>query len=150
MNAWLLTWEGTTGPALMPERKIVAIVSARRKSKAIEEFVDLIYSRSVDSAYDMALFANKRKARERAYKHIYSTPSRLFYGRNPCIFARIVSNLAVKRDETAGVERISWTDPPYLRVETPGALPVEAEAAKERHVVRQIRPLSGDIYEREV
>lgn len=150
MNAWLLTWEGTAGPALIPENKIVAILSSRRKSTVIEEFVDLIYSRSVDSAYDMALFANKRKARQHAYKHTYSTSMRLFYGRNPCIFARVVCDLTVQRDETREIERIRWTDSPYLRIETPGALPIEAAPAIERELVRRIRPLSRDIYEREV
>jgi hypothetical protein len=150
MNAWLLTWEGTSGPAVAPDKKIVAIVSARLSPKKIEEFADLLYSRSVDSAYDMARSANTRKARIRAQKHMYSTPSRLFYGQNPCIFARVVSDLTIDRDEEAGVERVSWVDPPYYRVPEPGALPVEAEPAKKRQLVRPIRPLSRDLYDREV
>jgi hypothetical protein len=30
VNAWLLTWEGTEGPALAPDKKVVAILSSRR------------------------------------------------------------------------------------------------------------------------
>jgi hypothetical protein len=146
MNAWILTWEGTSGPALVPEKKIVAIISARRKASTIAEMVDLLYCRAVDSAHDMAVSANKRRLRDNQYQHQYSKPHRLFYGRNPCIYARVVSNLTVERDEGRGVERIRWTDPPYLRVVNSGEMPVEVEPAIDREVVRLLRPLSLDVY----
>lgn len=146
MKAWLLTWEGTTGPASCPDKQLIAIFSARYSPKTIEMFADLIYSRSVESAYDMAHFANKRKVRRRQYRYGYSLPTRLFYGQNPCIFARIVSDLRVERDEVRRIEYVRWTEPAYLRVESPGALPVEVEPASEKELIRAINPLSQDIY----
>jgi hypothetical protein len=147
MNAWLLTWEGTCGPALIGDKKIVAIISARKSSNVIEEMVDILYRRSVDSASGMAFLANKRRKREDLYKHIYSQPSRLFYGHNPCIYARAVSNLKIERDEARQEEIIRWTEPPYLEVKQVGTLPVEVEPASEKELVRSLRPLSFDLYE---
>ena len=149
MNAWLLTWEGTSGPALVPEKKIVAIISARRNANTIADMVDLLYCRAIDSAHDMAFAANKRKLRDNQYRHQYSQSHRLFYGRNPCIYARLVSNFEVARDEALGVERVRWTDPPYLRVMNPGEMPVEVEPAIDREIVRRARSLSLDLYEHE-
>jgi len=93
----------------------------------------------------MARLANKRKERKRQYMHGYSSPNRFFYGQTPCIFARIVSNLKVERDDGQRIECIRWTEPAYLRVETPGALPVEVEPASEKELKRAMNPLSQDI-----
>ena len=149
MKAWLLTWEGTYGPALVADKKIVAIISSSRSSNVIEDMVDILYSRSVDSAYDMAFLANKRGERKSEYKHSYSQPHRLFYGRNPCIYARIVSDLKVERDEDRKIECVRWIEPPYRRIEKPGALPIEVEPASEKKLIRTFAPLSLDIYEGE-
>jgi len=54
MNAWLLTWEGTCGPAINGKKKIVAILSAKRSSSFVEDLIDVLYCRSVDTANDMA------------------------------------------------------------------------------------------------
>ena len=50
MNAWLLTWEGTEGPALLPDKKIIAILASRKLDRSILDLVDILYRRSVDSA----------------------------------------------------------------------------------------------------
>jgi hypothetical protein len=115
MNAWLLTWEGTTGPALVPDKKIIAILSSRRSADAIADIVDVIYCRYVHSAYDMAYLANKRKQRERDYCHLYSTSSRLFYGRVPSIFARQVTNLKIEQDLTDNCEILRWRELPVYQ-----------------------------------
>jgi hypothetical protein len=47
MNAWLLTWEGTEGPALVADRKIVAILSARKSEGAVAELVRVLYCRTI-------------------------------------------------------------------------------------------------------
>lgn len=148
MNAWLLTWEGTSGPALIAEKKIVAIISARKSLRAITEVVDVLYCRSVDTVYDMALLANQREQRYAQYRGIHSTPKRLFYGRNPFIHARVVSNLRVERDEIRKLEFVRWTEPACLKIERSGALPVEAAPPEEKGVIRSLEPLSKDIYER--
>lgn len=149
MNAWLLTWEGTTGPALVPDKKILAIISSRRSAGAVAEIVDTLYCRSVNSAFDMALLANKRKQREHQYKHLCSTFHRIFYGRNPCIFARVVSNLKIERDEARKTELIRWTELPVFQNAESGSTPVQVEPARECQLVRSLEPLSRDIYERD-
>lgn len=148
MNAWLLTWEGTSGPAILANKKIVAIISARRASSTIEKMVDLLYCRSVDSAYDMAFMAYKGKQRAGQYKLLCSTPGRIFYGRNPCIYARVVSNLRIERDETRKEERVQWTEPPYRQFVQPGYVLVEVEPPYEQELVRALEPLSLDVYGR--
>lgn len=150
MNAWLLTWEGT-GSRIVSDNKILAIISSRRSSSFIKDLVDVLYSRSVDSAYDMANKANKKKQRDRELRATFSTPSSLFYGRNPMIFARLVTELKVVRNEAQRTETVSWKDPPYLRTEMPGELPVVVEPERYCELVRQINvPLSGDIYYKQV
>lgn len=145
MNAWLLTWEGTTGPALVPAEKIVAILSSRRSPHAVADLVDTLYCRGVDSAYEMAFLANKRKVRNQQYWHLGSTFQRFFYGRNPCIFARLVSDLKVERDESKGQEVIRWTELPIFQNAQSGSALVEIEPAQKCQLVRYLRPLSNDI-----
>lgn len=111
---------------------------------------DTLYCRSVDSAYNMALVANKRKLREHQYRHLRSTLRRFFYGRNPCIFARVVSDLHVERDEDQKTEVIRWTELPIFENARSGSTPVQVEPARECQLVRTLGPLSNDIYEREV
>jgi len=52
LNAWLLTWEGTTGPAIVPDKKIVAILSSRKSSTVIADIVALFYCHNVDCVFD--------------------------------------------------------------------------------------------------
>ncbi len=104
MNAWLLTWEGTSGPALNQDEKVIAILSGRRKTASIENAVDLLYSRAVDTALDMQRSANKRKERMNQYRHVYSQSNCICYGRNPCIYAKVVSSLKITREERGETE----------------------------------------------
>lgn len=149
MNAWLLTWEGTSGPALEPDQKIIAILSSRRAPAAVADLVDTLYCRSVDSAYDMVLLANKRKVREHQYMHLGSTFNRFLYGRNPCIFARVVSDLKIERNEAQGTEFTTWIELPIFQNAPTGSTPVEVEPARKCQLVRRLRPLSYDIHARE-
>lgn len=148
MNAWLLTWEGTLGPAVEPDTKILAILSSRRSSSVVEDIVDTLYCRSVDSAYDMVLHANKRKQRVAQYRHLSSMSSRFFYGRNPCIFARVVADLTVNRDEVQRRELIRWTDPAVFGNSDSGSGLKEIYPSRDCEVIRSLRPLAFDIYDK--
>ena len=128
------------------DKQLIAILSAKYSPEKIEFIAGLIYSRSVQSAFDMAHNANKFKALRRRYRHQDSQPQRFIYGENPYIFARIVSNLTVEADEVRRMEYVRWTEPPYLKIETPGGLPVEREPATEKTLERAMNPLSGEIY----
>jgi hypothetical protein len=144
VNAWLLTWEGTSGPAVSSDRKIVAILSARRSSGDVAAIVDTLYCRTIDSAYGMATLANKRSQRERQYKHLGSTSQRFFYGRNPCIFARVVSKLTVERDEAQSMEIVRWVEVPiYANAETGSGI-VEVVAAHGCQHARSRAPLTQE------
>jgi hypothetical protein len=150
MNAWLLTWEGTTGPALVPDKKIIAILSSRRSGAAIADIVDVLYSRSIDSAFEMASLANKRQQRVREYRHQCSTSNRLFYGRNPCIFARQITNLRIERDLGSKIELLRWREFPVYQNAPSGSGIVERYPAEEREHRRSLEPLSLDLYGPEV
>jgi hypothetical protein len=147
MNAWLLTWESTTGPAIVPEKRIVAVLSSRRPSWLVREIVDILYRRSVGTAHDMVSLANNREQRGGRYRQAYSQPDRFFYGQNPCIFARIVSDFCVTVDRDRGVEHVQWIEPPYIRPEQPGGLPVEVEPAVPAELTRRLDPLCKDIHD---
>lgn len=147
MNAWLLTWEGTSGSALRPDTKVVAILSARKGASAVAELVDALYCRCVYSAYDSTFMANKRQQRQNQFRAVFSQPSRLFYGRNPCIFARRVSNLQVVRDEARRTETISWLELPYMTVKKSGEIQVVVKPESQKQIVRALEPLSADINE---
>lgn len=148
MNAWLLTWEGTEGPAVQPDRKLLAILSSRCSSSTIETLVDTLYCRSISSAYDMAAMANKRKLRTQQYKATFSTLNRIFYGHNPCIFARRVCNLTIKRNEKMQTELIEWIDlAGYENAETGNSV-LEAYPEKSQSIQRALKPLALDIYAR--
>ena len=147
MNAWLLTWEGTDPHVSDGNNKILAILSSRRSAAFIEDLVDILYSRSVDSAYYTARVANKRRQCRKELIATFSANDRIFYGRNPMVFARRVSDLKVVRNEIEGTETITWMDPPYLRIEKLGELPVVADPERQCEIVRSIRaPLSRDLY----
>jgi hypothetical protein len=146
MNAWLITWEGT-GTCVSPANKIVAIVSSRRSSSFIEDLVDLLYCRSTDSAYYAARGMNTKRQRRREFLATYSVNGRIFWGRNPKLFARRVSDLKVVRNEAKGIETVTWVDPPYLKIEPPDYLPVVADPARPCRVVRPVHlPLSRDLH----
>lgn len=141
MNAWLLTWEGTEGPALIADEKIIAIVSSRRSAGTVTELVEILYCRTVDSATDMARMANKRRVREQQYMHTNSVASRFFYGHNPCIFARQVLNLTVERDGTCGTEVVRWREPATYRNAKSGSGIEEDLPARDCEHVRSLAPL---------
>ena len=111
MNAWLLTWEGTEGPATVLESKLVAILSGRLSPNSVESIVEVLYRRTVETAGNMANLANRPQERRRQYRGLASTYGILFYGLNPCIFARQVTDLVVTPNLDIGLECITWTDP---------------------------------------
>ncbi len=149
LNAWLLTWEGTTGPAVNSERKIIAIIDARRSESFVEGLIDVLYSRFVDSAYDMAFMANKRKQREAHYRHLNTYPGRILYGRRPSIYARRVNTLTIQWDEDTGEEQLSWVEPAIYGNAKTGAGVREIVPATSHKHSRSYGVLSHDLYEGE-
>ena len=147
LNAWLLTWVGTSGPAIDPDKKVIAIVDARRSESFIEDLVDVLYCRSVDSAYHMAFMANKRGQRAKQYRHMNTYPGHILYGRRPCIFARRVCNLTILWDEGKRTEHLRWTELAIFGNARSGSGVVEIVPAQEGEHSRSTEPLSLDIYD---
>ena len=81
--------------------------------------------------------------------HLGSTFNRFLYGRNPCIFARVVSDLKIERNEAQGTEFTTWIELPIFQNAPTGSTPVEVEPARKCQLVRRLRPLSYDIHARE-
>lgn len=143
MNAWLLTWEGTEGPAIDANQKIIAILSGRKSADVVANLVEVLYCRTVQSAGDMARLANRRRSREHQYRQVYSTADRLFYGRNPCIFARRVSNLRIERDASLETETVRWHEPATYRNAASGSEIEQALAARDCEHQRALLPLAA-------
>lgn len=146
MNAWILTWEGTEGPALVADQKIIAILSSRKSERIVTDLVEILYCQTVETAAEMMRLSNKRRLREKQYRHIYSTGDRLFYGRNPCIFARRVSKLRIERDQIAGFEVVRWHEPATYRNATSGSGIEENLAARDCEHRRSLSPLVAQVY----
>lgn len=142
MQAWLLTWEGTSA-RITAETKLIAIVSSRRSMSSIRDFVDILYSHTCDTAYLAARNANRRRERRTNLTLSGGIGERFFFGENPKIFARRVTELTIRRDDSAQVEIVSWMDPPYLKVERVGELPVVADPARRCRLVRPIHASLG-------
>ena len=144
MNAWLLTWEGTSGAAIRPEEKIIAILSSRLSTPV--GLVQAIYHRSFDTAYDMSRTANKRKERAQRFESLQNTSFRYFYGANPCIFARKVTDLSVQKDEVRRYEIIQWVEPAVFVNADHGSGIKEHWPAKRCVHTRPLIPLTGRNY----
>ena len=143
-NAWLLTWEGTSGAAIDRDTKIIAILDARRSESFVEALVDVLYCRSHSSAYGMAFMANKRRQRDSQYRHTGTYPSQILYGHLPCIFARRVIELTITLDEAQALEHLRWTEPPVFGNAKVGSGIVEIVPARQREHTRSAMPLSRD------
>jgi hypothetical protein len=112
MNAWLLTWE-VLPTAERDIDKIAAILSYRKPDNKIAEIVELLYLRSMCSAFDMAYYANRRK--EMLFK-VQQRDGYIICDSNPYwLYARRVTNLQIQVDKEKGKEILSWIEPPTFK-----------------------------------
>ena len=151
MNAWLLTWEGTEPETIFDnDNKIVTILSGRTPSESVELIVYVLYTRCLWTAGDISYFANRRKEREnQLYKPICANlRGGFYYGSNPWIYARRVTDLVIEKNEEEGLEHISWSELPELIQDSEGRL-IGFEPATPRKLTRALEPLSAEIYPRE-
>ena len=150
MNAWLLTWEGTEPKTIFDnDNKIVTILSGRTSSTLVEQIVYVLYTRCLWTAGDLSYFANRKKEREKMYKPVYANHRRgFYYGSNPWIYARRVTDLVIEKDEEDEFEHISWNEPPELIQDSIGR-PIGFEPATQQKLTRALdEPLSAEIYPR--
>jgi len=114
MNAWLITWEGTDS-RINNKNKIVAILSGKRSQSFVEDLIDFIYLRFTQSAHGMAYFANRPRERRHKNKPNFSNGGRIFYGANPYLYGRQVTDISVTQRTDENIEIISWVELPYYR-----------------------------------
>lgn len=145
-NAWVLTWEGTRGPAISEQTQLIAIFSSRRGMASIFDAVETTYGRALFSALEMATLANKARDRRERLLHENTGPDLILYGKDPCIFARRVEDLSIRSDPAAGIEEVRWTEPALYRNASVGS-GIEKKL-DERHcqISRFIGPLSLDLH----
>ena len=142
MNAWLITWEGTS-PKITDENRIIGIIGSRRSDSFVADLVEFIYARNSSSVTDMAYIANRPK--ERPYpaeknQLINNLPhgERIICGHNPWIYARKVK--ALKTTVHDGSEVVSWQEPDNFRWkdELRRGIEVEEHGAK-RSIMRSMK-----------
>lgn len=124
-----------------PEEKIIAILSSRLSTPI--GLVQAFYHRSVDTAYEMSCTANKSKVRAKRYEHTQRTSTRYFYGTNPCIFARKVTDLSVYKDEAHCREVIRRIEPAVFVNADHGGGIKEKWPPKQCEHTRPLIPLAG-------
>lgn len=128
---------------MRPEEKVIAILSSRCSSKKVVALVQAVYHMSVDTAYEMSRTANKATARRKRYEHLHSMATRYFYGANPCIFARGVINLSVRKDQARGCEVVQWIEPAVSANAASGSGVKQHWPAKQCELTRPLLPLAG-------
>lgn len=116
MNHWLVTWEWL-GDHAKREDKIVAILSGRRSSQYVSDFIEQLYLAISCTATEAAYFATRRRNLPYPVRHpvmINDIPhgDRMLCGYNPELYARKVNGLIIIEDEEADTETLSWAEPP--------------------------------------
>ena len=112
ITAWLVTWDWI-GDHAKRDNKIVAVLNWRLSPDKISEMIEMIYANEYYSLEERVAFAKNKKMNP--YKTTYDTfngipwHGRLFCGHNPCLVARLVDNLYVKKD-SSGNEVLDWED----------------------------------------
>lgn len=137
MNAWLITWEGISSH-VSDDHRVVAILSNRLSSSSVEDLADLCYQISHCSAAEMAHFANRKKERRRATRMLLSNGVRIFYGSDPFIYARRVTNVVVKKVRGDTTESIKWVERPLYKQNPKNKYSIElVEEAKAVEIFRR-------------
>ena len=136
MNAWLLTWEGTS-QKITDENRIIGIIGSRRSDQFVAELVEFLYARNSASVSEMARMANRPKQKpfpaERT-QIINDVPhgERIICGHNPCIYARKVKNLKISQEGDS--EIVIWQEPDnfYWKNKEKMVIGVEKEGSTRR------------------
>ena len=112
--AWLITWEWI-GDHAKVENKIATILNYRLAEDTVREVMERIYIDNYTSLGERVAYAKNKKS------HPYPAQSdrvngvpwsgRMYCGRNPYLYARIVDDLHVKIDEN-GEETLIWKERP--------------------------------------
>jgi hypothetical protein len=113
-KAWLITWDWI-GDHARRDLKVVAIISSRRSSRWVQEFIE---QRFVDLEYTLServAYARNRKKSPYLVEldRLGGVPwhGRMTCGPNPHLYARLVKNLRVVVDAKEN-EQLEWDEIP--------------------------------------
>jgi hypothetical protein len=104
-RAWLITWVGSNTHNDPP----VAILNPNRGSASIRDMVELLYSTHYYSPAQKLAFA--KSPSQNPHRATVGEFQRITCGHNPCLFARIVTNIGLNDDDD-----LEWTEPPPVDV----------------------------------
>jgi hypothetical protein len=137
MNAWLLTWEWTGLHG--PNEKLVAILSSRRATSFVKDYMELLVLRATSGAREMAHLANRRRLLPA--KAEVAVINGVPHGDIVCcglgppwLYGRKVSELIVCLE--AGVEVICWREPSIYKLSEHRRTPILASEGETRQIRR--------------
>jgi hypothetical protein len=115
MKAWLVTWEWV-GDHAKREKKVAAVLNPRLGGARVRELVEFLYATENYTTGELMALA---KGGKNPYPAIFGTlngapwEGQIHCGHNPFLFARLVDDLKVERDEH-GMETPLWKERPKL------------------------------------
>jgi len=117
--AWLITWEWI-GYHARVENKIAAILNYRLAEDTVREIIERIYINDYTSLRERVAYARNKKNHPYPAQNdrVNGVPwaGRMYCGRNPYLYARIVDDLCVSVDEN-GEEKLTWKERPKPKLD---------------------------------
>jgi hypothetical protein len=143
ISAWLVTWEWTSDSASVVDR-IAAVISGRKSTASVAEFVEWYYALTSFSAAELVAYARSPKSnpyRATTMEMINHVPhgERILCGAHPWLYGRKVKNLVVESQPDSGLETVSWMEPPIFRWRTDRSRIEEAQPPRPNSVARGVR-----------
>lgn len=119
IRAWLITWEWV-GDHAEPDRKVVAALNPRWSGTRVREHVEILHASMCYSIAEQIGHANNRRFNPypAEFTRVHGVPwhGRIHCGHNPSLYARLVNDLRVERDES-GAEYPVWSEVAVLDLE---------------------------------
>ncbi len=117
VRAWLVTWEWASDRAPVEDKdRIAAVLNSRLSAERVKEIVEILYVNATYSLSERLGYASREWFNP--YPAQFGmTPGEVTCGHNPWLYARIVDQLQVERDE-AGEEKLTWQPPSRPRPPT--------------------------------
>lgn len=109
MKAWLVQWDWQNDAAAVADR-VVAILNPRKSSQTVADIVEFLYVQFTADLTGQAAYARRRANMPCRAK--ISSSGQIFCGRNPWLFAELVSDLKITIDPETSIETLSWLTQP--------------------------------------
>lgn len=111
MDAWIITWEGSSPREVMEDR-VVNFLSPEKTPSEVAEVVQMLYAQFTSTLGELARYAADPGSVP--YKSTLNPTKAGYYwvacGHNPWLEARLVKELSVQMDEDTLLETVSWKE----------------------------------------